>query len=264
MKCPKCGYNSFEFLDTCKKCGAEFVSFKKDHRISPVILTPGAASEVKAAPEEPVISAAAVPPVVQDSPLERDSDEFSWDTSGEPATTGREESPYSGFDLGFHDSVDTGTQDNVFTGFSFSEEPAVQHPDEPSAPDGEGLDAFSFQETLEEVTEASPLEMKSEEPDSGTDGYERLLELGSTGGADAPAGGLEDTGSAKTGDFEADDFSFTPEPVVEDIFQLEEDTVTAAPSEKKPQPNLSDFDKEFEQIFSFGESSDSGEENTKR
>ena len=123
MKCPKCGYNSFEFLNACKKCGAEFVSFKKNHRISPIILTPGPAEVIRTAPVEPIPSAAAVPPVIPDSIAESAGDDFSWETSAEPAVAGREESPYSGFDLGFQDSV-TGTQDKAFTGFSFSDEPA--------------------------------------------------------------------------------------------------------------------------------------------
>lgn len=29
MKCPKCGYNSFEFLDNCKKCNADLRSLKQ-------------------------------------------------------------------------------------------------------------------------------------------------------------------------------------------------------------------------------------------
>lgn len=34
MKCPTCGYNSFDHLDTCKKCGSEL---RGDHRIGPPI-----------------------------------------------------------------------------------------------------------------------------------------------------------------------------------------------------------------------------------
>lgn len=29
MKCPKCGYNSFEFLDTCKKCNADLSTIRQ-------------------------------------------------------------------------------------------------------------------------------------------------------------------------------------------------------------------------------------------
>jgi uncharacterized RDD family membrane protein YckC len=37
MKCPTCGYNSFDHLDTCKKCGS---SLRGDPRMRPVIGTP--------------------------------------------------------------------------------------------------------------------------------------------------------------------------------------------------------------------------------
>ncbi|MFV1951942.1 MAG: hypothetical protein ACC630_08330 [Nitrospinota bacterium] len=30
MKCPKCGYVSFEYLDECRKCGRDLVKFKED------------------------------------------------------------------------------------------------------------------------------------------------------------------------------------------------------------------------------------------
>jgi hypothetical protein len=260
MKCPKCGYNSFEFLNACKKCGAEFVSFKKNHRISPVILTPGAAPEIKTAPVESIPSAAVVPPVIPDSIVERAADDFSWETSAEPAVASREENPYSGFDLGFQDSVDAGTQDKAFTGFSFSDEPVEQHPVQTPSPEGDGLDDFSFEEAPEEKTETSPLEMKFEVLNSGPEGYENLLELDSFEETNA----VEDTGALQKRDFELDDFSFTPGPELEDIFQAEGKTVAEPPTEKKAQPNLADFDKEFEQIFSFGDSSDTGGENTKQ
>lgn len=38
MKCPKCGYNSFEYLDTCKKCSADLTSFKASNKIIPLII----------------------------------------------------------------------------------------------------------------------------------------------------------------------------------------------------------------------------------
>ena len=40
MKCPKCGFNSFEFLDNCKKCGNDLIAFKESHGIRPIVLTP--------------------------------------------------------------------------------------------------------------------------------------------------------------------------------------------------------------------------------
>jgi uncharacterized RDD family membrane protein YckC len=33
MKCPKCGYNSFEYLDRCKKCGSDLAEFKAKYNL---------------------------------------------------------------------------------------------------------------------------------------------------------------------------------------------------------------------------------------
>lgn len=38
MKCPKCGYNSFETLDSCKKCNQDLTSFKESRGIRPMFL----------------------------------------------------------------------------------------------------------------------------------------------------------------------------------------------------------------------------------
>ena len=38
MKCPKCGYNSFEIHNTCKKCTADLTSYKDIHGIKSIVL----------------------------------------------------------------------------------------------------------------------------------------------------------------------------------------------------------------------------------
>jgi len=38
MKCPKCGYNSFEINDTCKKCAADLASYKEIHGLKSIVL----------------------------------------------------------------------------------------------------------------------------------------------------------------------------------------------------------------------------------
>ena len=45
MKCPKCGYNSFEYYDSCKKCSADLVAFKNSFSISSIVL-PQEAKEI--------------------------------------------------------------------------------------------------------------------------------------------------------------------------------------------------------------------------
>lgn len=49
MRCPKCGYNSFDHLDSCKKCGKDLVEFKRSFGIKSVLfpgqMRPGGVAE---------------------------------------------------------------------------------------------------------------------------------------------------------------------------------------------------------------------------
>lgn len=38
MKCPKCGYNSFEYFDNCIKCSNDLTAYKQTYSISPLVL----------------------------------------------------------------------------------------------------------------------------------------------------------------------------------------------------------------------------------
>lgn len=38
MKCPKCGFTSFEIYDNCRKCSADLVTFKQKHKIIPMVM----------------------------------------------------------------------------------------------------------------------------------------------------------------------------------------------------------------------------------
>ena len=38
MKCPKCGFNSFEYYDSCKKCSSDLVGFKQTYSIASMVL----------------------------------------------------------------------------------------------------------------------------------------------------------------------------------------------------------------------------------
>ena len=40
MKCPKCGYTSFESYDACRKCAADLVDFRQSHGLTPVVFPP--------------------------------------------------------------------------------------------------------------------------------------------------------------------------------------------------------------------------------
>jgi predicted nucleic acid-binding Zn-ribbon protein len=38
MKCPKCGFNSFEYYDSCKKCSSDLVGYKQTYSITSMVL----------------------------------------------------------------------------------------------------------------------------------------------------------------------------------------------------------------------------------
>lgn len=51
MRCPKCGYNSFDYLDSCKKCGKDLVEFKQRYGLKSILL-PGALGATGATGQE--------------------------------------------------------------------------------------------------------------------------------------------------------------------------------------------------------------------
>lgn len=59
MKCPKCGYTSFESYDACRKCSADLTGFKKTYGISALVLPPtllAGATVATAAPQTGAVS----------------------------------------------------------------------------------------------------------------------------------------------------------------------------------------------------------------
>lgn len=88
MKCPKCGYNSFEYLDNCKKCNHELSGFKASHGIRAVVL-PFRPLEQMTAPSEERMPAPQATPVA-----DTDEEMFSWhDEPAESSPVGGEEFP---------------------------------------------------------------------------------------------------------------------------------------------------------------------------
>jgi hypothetical protein len=72
MKCPKCGFNSFEHLKNCKRCNADLTAFKESCGIKAVVL-PAAqfrAARIEAAANEPALA----PPAT-------DEDSFTWSSA---------------------------------------------------------------------------------------------------------------------------------------------------------------------------------------
>jgi hypothetical protein len=81
MKCPKCGYNSFEIHDTCKKCANDLTSYKDIHGLKSIVLP----LETRTVMAEKLMAEQA-----QDEPaaaVDAPADMFSFDLPEEEATT---------------------------------------------------------------------------------------------------------------------------------------------------------------------------------
>ncbi len=254
MKCPKCGYNSFESLDSCKKCGTALASFKKSHRIRPVMFRSGAATGAAASPESSPDRLTAVAAAPVDTLAPETDEEFSWEAPGDSPAPQPAESPYTGFNLDFVDLPPVEAKDGELGGFSFDEpapEPAPAPPEMPA-------EEFSFDEPADTETASFTWDTPADEAEGEMDKYQRMLEPGSMGEAAVPDG----DGVTGEKDYSGTmDFSFAPEQAAEDIFREGEVTATPKPSEKSGQPDLENFDKEFEMIFSLEDKDDSGDKN---
>ena len=83
MKCPKCGYNSFEYYDICKKCSSDLTGYKQTHSISSMLLPREAKEDLLAVDTKPAESASSR---VSDSVEIRD-DMFSFGLPEDSPTT---------------------------------------------------------------------------------------------------------------------------------------------------------------------------------
>jgi hypothetical protein len=81
MKCPKCGYNSFEIHDTCKKCANDLTSYKDIHGLKSIVIP----LETRTVMAEKVMAEKTQnePAAVVDAPV----DMFSFDISEGDTTT---------------------------------------------------------------------------------------------------------------------------------------------------------------------------------
>jgi len=248
MKCPKCGFNSFEFLAACKKCGADLGAFKQSHGISPVILRPSAVPAAAPAPDS----------VPETAPVEAGAKEqpesgFSWSAPEEPTAPGSGMKQDDTFDFNFSEpGEEKPVNDESFGGFSFEEQPEPAMP-EPEPGSGAAFrDEFSFDDSPGEIPAAETAESDT----AGAAGYgEDLLDpLSLSAEAD------QERENAVMNEFDLS----SPEDVptqeaasaaaAEDaMFSFEEIPLPEKHAEKKPAQGLDDFDKEFKEIFSFEE-----------
>lgn len=248
MKCPKCGYNSFEFLDSCKKCGTELETLKRTYRISPVLLHPDkeapnyARQDMSSGVAEMALPDTAVPA------QEKTTEEFSWDVPGAPAADEKTEA-YSGFDLNFPGTEKSEEPEEKDIGFSFVEEPVSPAPDMSHAE----VDKSGFEFAFSGSTEEEHTEPKQEEISAGNgtglEEYERMLEPESLQADGSSSGSAKSDGLGESGTFGIPDFSFETDTTPAGVTDSTSDPAASADAEKKPKPNLEDFEKEFEKIF---------------
>jgi len=90
MKCPKCGYNSFETHDSCKKCGNDLSSYKDIHGLKPIVLP----AETRAAMADKLM--VGMTPEEKHEEADTTGDMFSFDVPPEPAAA--EENSFSSDD----------------------------------------------------------------------------------------------------------------------------------------------------------------------
>ncbi|BCS55359.1 hypothetical protein [Geobacter sp. SVR] len=140
MKCPKCGYNSFEFHDICKKCSHELNGYKATYGLKPIVMPQQARTALAAE-----FSASALMPEHAPETLEPEAGIFSFDLPAEDtdAATGADteyDDPFAFIKVGNEETTEPG-------GFPFDERqdpflsaPPAQNDDERASL----LEAVSF------------------------------------------------------------------------------------------------------------------------
>ncbi len=166
MRCPKCGYNSFDHFDSCKKCGNDLILFKQNYGIKSVLF-PGEMSPVEISAEAETdattadVAVAAATATTAPKPAETapqssdpDSDDFGFDFMGDT-----EEDDDLSFDELFEEAPeDEDIEETIEGPKATAEEPELDDdfgfdPDDES--DGEAGSDFSFDDEESESTENS-------------------------------------------------------------------------------------------------------------
>ena len=258
MKCPKCGFNSFEFLDNCKKCGNNLMAFKRNFGISPIVFAPR--QFMKAAPQEPSVET-----LHEEVPLEaagiepsgiEPEEAFTWDIPALSETATESDSKFAGFDLDFINGDKKPAEQEA--AFSFDDEPVMESSDAEEAEKAAPAEEFSFYEqTLELGEEAVATGMEEEQQgesdpfgQTGIIGELMPEQLQETATESQPAGGIYDFSPESDGgehEFVLEDFSGNV--IGTNVKKIEP---------KKDATDFSDFDKDFESIFQTDENPDNG------
>lgn len=153
MRCPKCGYTSFESYDSCRKCSADLTEFKQSHGITPMILPPSLRAEMAA-------GLGIETSTNQDASPDTSNDMFSFDlpTEQQPATApAATASPFSFDDAPAAPSFAApaaSAPDPFASLMTGSSQPAAAPPQAPAQ--GFEMNSFSWDDTPTPGTAGSP------------------------------------------------------------------------------------------------------------
>jgi len=256
MRCPKCGYNSFDHLDSCKKCGKDLVEFKQSFGIKSVLF-PGqmgldssvaeaefdsvADAAVTAATGGAVAAAAVADPVAAEPAAADDGDDFGFDFMGDSADDD---------DLSFDELFEEAPEDEDIE--ETIEGPKAAEPEEKDAAEG---DDFSFDmpedddSSLEDDFGFDPeTDSDTKNSDSGTgEGPERPFDLPESSlVVGAPVDFQDEISSTTTAAAIAVEEEISPpapvetEEVAEEYIFEEEPAVAATPQPVKLIPSIAE------------------------
>ncbi len=164
MRCPKCGYNSFDHLDSCKKCGKDLTEHKARFNIRSILLSEMPLEATSTVAEEAVAAATAVPDVAIDDFAAGgggDADDFGFDFMGDS-----EDEENLAFDELFEEVP---TEDEVEETLPAPDAAAAEgSTDEAQVPEPESPEAETAEQIFDEpeLDEPIPLdqELAAEEP----------------------------------------------------------------------------------------------------
>jgi hypothetical protein len=120
MKCPKCGYNSFEFNDVCKRCAQDLTSYKVSYGLKPIVLPQETRTALAAAQVKPEPDQVALPQQTAEVPPDMFSFELPAETPAPTATTIDKD------DFFKFDEPPAATKSTGYGTFSFDDEQSTQ------------------------------------------------------------------------------------------------------------------------------------------
>jgi hypothetical protein len=162
MKCPKCGFNSFEYYDSCKKCSSDLTGYKQTYSITSLLLPQEAKEKLAAefhSAESSVelISDSAethddifsfdLPDDSSSAPVQGNDDPFNFD---QPSADVNQPSSSQSEDDVFADLLESTSQsdESPFAAAQTATPPAAaKRPDSSSSPGEFDLESFSWDDT---------------------------------------------------------------------------------------------------------------------